>query len=271
MQSPIEAAQRMAVQMKAVLDMTPEEHPDRKALEVGGWVPRVACCCARPTSIRYRTNRLTRSHLKTPQLATIMMEQTASGMQGALKDTQNYWRLVEIRESIASMELQASPLDTLVDANRKLVRGVVFFCACGILVVWIDRQIDGANTNKDHHLTVAADGGDAEQGVPLQGQVLPVPSLQRRPPLRHAGPSPCFLLFFPSHKLATHPGSHFSKPIRPPQQLPGGMLQFHRWMPLHEMNVAGSPQDKTGLDILTAEKSFTVGALFFPSDSCHII
>jgi len=49
------------------------------------------------------------------------------------------------------------------------------------------------------------------------------------------------------------------------------MLQFHRWMPLHEMNVAGSPQDKTGLDILTAEKSFTVGALFFPSDWCHII
>lgn len=30
----MEAAQRMAVQMKAVLDMTPEEHPDRKNLEV---------------------------------------------------------------------------------------------------------------------------------------------------------------------------------------------------------------------------------------------
>lgn len=33
-QAPMEAAQRMAVQMKAVLDMTPEEHPDRKNLEV---------------------------------------------------------------------------------------------------------------------------------------------------------------------------------------------------------------------------------------------
>lgn len=50
-----------------------------------------------------------------------MMEQTASGMQGALADTKNYWRLVEIKDSIASMELQASPLDTLVDANRTLV------------------------------------------------------------------------------------------------------------------------------------------------------
>jgi hypothetical protein len=50
-----------------------------------------------------------------------MMEQTASGMEGARADTQNYWRLVEIKDSIASMELAASPLDTLVDANRKLV------------------------------------------------------------------------------------------------------------------------------------------------------
>ena len=50
-----------------------------------------------------------------------MMEQTASGMQGALADTKNYWRLVEIKDSIASMELQASPLDSLVDANRTLV------------------------------------------------------------------------------------------------------------------------------------------------------
>lgn len=62
----------------------------------------------------------TTTHHKT-QLATIMMEQTASGMQGALADTKNYWRLVEIKDSIASMELQASPLDTLVDANRTLV------------------------------------------------------------------------------------------------------------------------------------------------------
>ena len=31
-------------------------------------------------------------------------------------------------------------------------------------------------------------------------------------------------------------------------------------MPLAEMNVAGSASDKTGLDILTAEKSFTVFA-----------
>ena len=38
------------------------------------------------------------------------------------------------------------------------------------------------------------------------------------------------------------------------------MYQLHRWINLTEMRVAANAQDETGLDILTAEKSFTVFA-----------
>lgn len=122
-----------------------------------------------------------------------MMEQTASGMRNVQHHTQNYWRLVRIRESIASMELRASPLCTLVDANRQLLMEGTLLKACRA---------------KD------------------KGYV--------------------FLLFSDALLYAT--------------QLPGGLLQPHRWMPLAEMNVAASAHETTGLDILMAEKSFTVFA-----------
>ena len=168
-QAPMEAAQRMAVQMKAVLDMTPEQHPDRKNLE----------------------------------LATIMMEQTASGMQGALADTKNYWRLVEIKDSIASMELQASPLDTLVDANRKLVRPRE-----GSLLGDARRR---SNLNPHPHplhptATATAAGGHAPQGLPLQGQGVHVLALLGRPPLRHPG------TYLPTYKQPPPPNQTASDP-----------------------------------------------------------
>ena len=58
---------------------------------------------------------------------------------------------------------------------------------------------------------------------------------------------------------SNHPNPFIQNPN---PQLPGGLFQLHRWMALSEMNVAASAQEggKTGLDILTAEKSFTVFA-----------
>jgi len=156
--APLEAAQRMAIQMKAVLEMTPEEHPDHQALA----------------------------------LATLMMEQTATGMLSNQQDTKDYWKLVSIREAIGSMEFKDSPLETLVTADRKLI---------------------------------------------LEGNLLKA--------CRSKDKAYMFWLFTDALLYAT-------------QLATSHLYQLNRWMALTEMNVQASVQEATGLDILTAEKSFTV-------------
>ncbi len=157
--APLEAAQRMALQMKAVLDMTPEGHADRPALE----------------------------------LATLMMEQTAAGVLSSQQDTKDYWKLVAIRDAIGSMEFD-SPLETLITSERKLI---------------------------------------------LEGSLLKA--------CRSKDKAYMFWLFTDILLYAT--------------QLPASQLyQLNRWMELTEMHVQASAQEATGLDVLTAEKSFTVFA-----------
>jgi hypothetical protein len=158
--APLEAAERMAVQMKAVLEMTPEEHPDHQALE----------------------------------LATLMMEQTSMGMLSNQQDSKDYWKLVSIRNAIGSMEFKDSPLDTLVTADRKLI---------------------------------------------LEGNLLKA--------CRSKDKAYMFWLFTDALLYAT-------------QLATSHLYQLNRWMALTEMNVQASVQEATGLDILTAEKSFTVFA-----------
>ena len=50
-----------------------------------------------------------------------MATETSAAMIKNLQDSQNYWKLVSIRESIGSMEFKDSRLETLISSERKLV------------------------------------------------------------------------------------------------------------------------------------------------------
>jgi hypothetical protein len=117
--SPFDVAQRMEVQLRAVLDKTPADHPDRRSVCCGTWHPLSGHHAHHVT----QPPLLTLSAPRRLEEASALASATVEAMNRERECSVQYKRLVAIRNSIANVDFRGeNPLEHLINNTRHLIR-----------------------------------------------------------------------------------------------------------------------------------------------------